>query len=145
MTTLRRTAAFAVVSSALLVLVGCVERKNGPELTELGEVYDTCFVPSGHGSQTAVGFNTGKGGGMTITPINVTIPERFAIVFKCQHGKFVIDGERGKALYRKLSKGDRVTIRYCEELEIDGGQTNAVDLHFIDADVSSTNRVAGGG
>ena len=131
----RIVALVAVVSVPLLVL-GCVERKNGPELTEQGEVYDTCFVPFGHGSTTAVGYNTGKGGGVTITPINMIIPERFAIVFRCQHGKFVIDGDRGRELYKKLSKGDLVTIRYCEELEVDEGQTNAVDLHFLGADVA---------
>ena len=81
---------------------------------------------------------------MTITPVHVTIPERFAIVFRCQHGKFVIDGPRGKALYQKLSKGDLVTIRYCQELEIHRGVTNVVDLHFIDANVSSPMRAAQG-
>jgi len=132
-TNIRTAAALAVACSVLLC--GCVERQNGPELTESGEVYDTCFVPKGHGSDTAIGYNMGEGGGMTITPIDVNIPARYAIVFKCQHGKFVIDGERGESLYKQLSKGDKVNIRYCEVLEVKDGHTNAVDLHFIAADI----------
>ena len=140
----RRARPFLVATIASFALAGCVEHRNGPDLTEPGEVYDTCYVPSGHGSSVAAGLHTGKGGGMTITPVHVTIPERFAIVFRCQHGKFVIDGPRGKALYQKLSKGDLVTIRYCQELEIHRGVTNVVDLHFIDANVSSPMRAAQG-
>lgn len=121
----------------LVLLSGCVERHNGPELSEPGEVYDTCFVPKGHGHDVAVGYNAGKRGGVTITPVNINIPARFAVVFKCQHGKFVIDGPRGERLYKKLSKGDRVVIRYCEVLEVKDGITTPVELHFIDANVSN--------
>lgn len=120
----------AVVSGALFC--GCVQRFNGPELTESGEVYDTCFVPKGHGSDLAIGFD--MDGNYHVTPVDITIPARYAIVFKCKHGKFVIDGERAEGLYKQLSRGDSVTIRYCEKFEVRDGHTNAVDLHFIGAD-----------
>lgn len=127
----------AIIIAAIVcsTWTGCIDRQYGSELTEPGEVYDTCFVPKGHGSDVAIGFNSGKDGGITVTPVDIDIPARYAIVFKCQHGKFVIDGERGETLYKALSKGDQVTIRYCEVFEVREGQTNAVGLHFITADV----------
>jgi hypothetical protein len=121
-------------------LVGCgANREYGGLLTEPGEVYDVAYVPSGHGSDVAVGF-TSKGS-TTITPVSITIPERYAVVFKCQHGKFVIDGERGESIYKRFNKGDLVTIQYCEVFEVTKERksgktvtvTNSVDLHFIDA------------
>lgn len=117
-----------------VALYGCLpETKMGEQLKEDGEVYDTCFIPKGHGSDTAIGFNTS--GDISVTPINIDIPARYAIVFKCQHGKFVIDGDRGEALYKKLSKGDIVKIKYCEKLlKLENGTWHAIDLHFIDAD-----------
>lgn len=123
------------VALALIALAGChdYQKFHGPELKEQGEVYETCFVPKGHGSDVAVGFSTS--GNTTWTPIDIKIPARYAIVFKCQHGKFIIDGDRAEQLYKKLSKGDTVTIRYSEVFEVLDGVTNAVDLHFIDADV----------
>lgn len=110
---------------------GCTQRKYGPELTESAEIYDTCFVPKGHGSDVAIGMTTK--GSMTVTPIDINIPARFAVVFKCQHGKFVIDGQRGEALYERFSKGDKVTVKYCDVIEITKDGERAVDLHFIDA------------
>lgn len=102
-------------------------------MTEAGEIYDTCFVPQGHASDTAIGYNTGKGGGVTLTPVNVDIPARYAVVFKCQHGKFVIEGEQGQALYKQFNRGDEVTIHYCEVFEIKEKRTNVVGLHFLNA------------
>jgi len=43
-------------------------------------------------------------------------------------------GGRGEACYRKLDKGDRVVVRYQVVLEVKDGRTNAVGLHFLDAD-----------
>ena len=90
-------------------------------------------MPKGHGSDVAVGFSTSGKGGMTVTPIDVDIPERYAVVFKCRHGKFVIDGERGEACYKKLEKGDQVIVTYCEKFKVTKNSTNCIGLHFIDA------------
>ena len=118
---------------AALFTFGCHRTVHSPERTETGSVYDTAFVPKGHGSGTAVGYNTGKNSGVTISPVSVDIPERFAVVFKCEHGKFVIDGEKGRKLYQKLEKGDRVEIRYREVIRVTSTETNIVDLDFLDA------------
>lgn len=126
---------------AAALLGGCVERVNGPELSEPGEVYDTCFVPQGHGSGSSVGFTSD--GALTSSSTSIEVPARYAIVFRCQHGKFVIDGDRGKVLYNKLSKGDHVTIRYCEVLEVKDGVTTPVELHFIDAHITKESNAKG--
>lgn len=126
---LKLTALFAIV-----FICGCGTPDEFSEtMTEAGEVYDTAFVPAGHGNDTAVGFNTGKGGGVTITPIDVNIPERYAVVFKCLHGKFVVDGDKAKGLYQKLDRGDKVTISYREVIRVVDGKRSIVDLDFLDA------------
>lgn len=128
----KTTTALAVASVALFT--GCCSKTEyGVNLTEPAEVYDTCFVPKGHGSDVAVGYSTAGKGEVIITPIDVNIPERYAVVFKCQHGKFVIDGERGEACYKKLENGDHVTVTYCEKFEVTKNTTNCIGLHFIDA------------
>lgn len=134
---------FKLLLGALAVLAillsACDKREDGPDLSEAGEVYDTCFVPKGHGSGTGVGFSTS--GEMVTSSSDVSIPARFAIVFKCQHGKFVIDGDRGEALYKRLSKGDRVKITYYEEFSVDKhGTRTFVDMHFRDAQVTELEK-----
>lgn len=106
-------------------MAGCYRTEYSQPLTEPAEVYDVCFVPEGHGS----GYAYGKNGG----PVSVTIPANYAVVFKCQHGKFVIDGSRGETLYNKLSRGDYVTVTYSEVFAVTKEATNLTGLHFIDA------------
>lgn len=124
---------WALALACASILAGCREIKNGPELTEPAEIYDTCFTPAGHG-QTSGGYGmTMKGKLAYHFPQSISIPAVYAVVFKCQHGKFVIDGERGKALYERFSKGDQVTVKYCDKIEVDDGVERAIGLHFIDA------------
>lgn len=125
--------------SCLIVLVflagcGLDQTEYSEPMTEIGQVYDTAFVPAGHGRDTAVGFNTGEGGGVTITPVSIRIPERYAIVFKCPHGKFVIDGESARELYGRLDRGDDVRIIYREVIRVTSeGDRSVIDLDFLDA------------
>lgn len=125
----------SLILFSFLILTGCElpQNKYGEELTEKAIVFDLCFVPKGHGSDTALGFNMGKGGGLTITPVDIHIPARYAVIFQCQHGKFVIDEKRGESLYKTLSKGESVTIRYCEKIRTYKGKSEIIGLHFIDA------------
>ena len=129
---------------ACFLAMGCERMEYGPELIESAVIYDTCFVPSGHGSDMAVGYNAGKGGGLTFTPIDIDIPARYAIVFKCQHGKFVIEGDRAQEMYARLSKGDNVVVRYCEKIIVDGSKRSVVGLHFIAADKVEDNKAEKG-
>lgn len=105
-------------------------------LTETGEIYDTAFVPKGHGSDVKMHFDSE--GNVSLTPVTVNIPERYAIVFKCQHGKFVIDGDKAKGLYNRFNRGDRVIIQYREIIRVhltDDKETSreVYGLDFLDA------------
>jgi len=123
----------------IILLSGCTNPVTyGPELTETAEVVDTCYVPAGHGSDVNVGFTTN--GDLAITPVNINIPARYAVVFKCKHGKFIIDNEnydrdRAKKLYHKLCRGNKVLVKYCEKRQIIKQEECVIGLHFIDANI----------
>lgn len=109
---------------ALLALAGCDKTGYGPELMEAATVVDLPYVPAGHGS--SVGFSSG--GSLVVS--GVDIPERKAIVFQCQHGRFVID--RHPEIWGTLTVGQRVTVRYREVYTIhDDGTRNVRDLDFL--------------
>lgn len=105
---------------AAILIPGC-----GPDLeysepkTEPGRVAKLIFVPSGHGDDVAVGVNTGKGGGVTVTPVSIDIPQRYGIVFECQHGTFAVEGDKWVGLWKSLKEGQEVTIQYREVYEVD--------------------------
>lgn len=97
------------------VLVACEKTEDGPELTEPAVVEDTIFAPSQHGTGIGHAFTGGKsGGGVAVT--SVDIAPKWAVVFHCQHGKFVIEGERKKheQMWKSLIKGQKVLVHYKE-------------------------------
>ena len=49
-------------------------------------------MPSGHGSDVAVGFTSNLD--TTVTPVSINIPARYGIVFECTHGSFAIEGDK---------------------------------------------------
>lgn len=112
-----------------LILTACGPRKKtevefSPVLEEDAVVVDLVYTPSQHGSGVGVGPSidmTGEGGlGIAIVPVSVDIPEKYAIVFKCQHGKFIIEcntPER-KALWQKLDEGQKVRVQYKEVYKV---------------------------
>lgn len=113
----------------LFLLASCGPlRSYGPPLTELGTVYDVAFVPAGHGYGTSTVLT--PGGGIGVGSTSVHIPARYAVVFQCQHGRFVIEGA---ALYAKLTRGEEVTIYYREVIEHRQDGDVVVDLDFVDA------------
>lgn len=105
----------------LLFLFGCVKTEYSPTLTEPAKVVDLVYQPSNHGSGLGIGFGSSPQGGMvtTITPISVDVPEAYAVVFQCQHGKFVIQGEESKAkeMWNRLKENQDVTVEYREVYE----------------------------
>lgn len=126
---------------ALVCCFGCdpgYRYENSDILNESGEVADTAYVPAGHGTST--GWNFGKHGGLVISDVDISA--RYAIVFKCQHGKFVIEGNHAQQLYSKLCKGDKVNISYQTIFKIyyDKDQKEAgreaIKLDFLDANVT---------
>lgn len=115
----------------LLLLTGCNQVEYSNVLIEEGEVYDTAFVPAGHGHGTNITPD------LMVESVVVNIPEQYAVMFKCQHGKFAIVGENGKRLYHKLDRGDKVYIKYREKiaiLRVDGKTVKEIiDFDFLDA------------
>jgi hypothetical protein len=129
----------SLIVLALVLLAGCYRTERTGIMHEDASVEDTIFQPSQHGSGTAYDL-TGKGG-LSVT--SVDIPEKYALIFKCQHGKFVIQGtgERYKALWKRLSKGQKVDVSYQEVYRVyksdDGKQPGRVleKYDFLDATV----------
>ena len=111
--------AACVAVGIILAVMALPAEKYGPELRESALVEDLPFVPAGHGSGSGLSMK----GDVTFT--SVDIPARYATVFQCQHGKFVIEGE---ALWKSLTKGERVTVVYREKLD---RHNRAIDLDFL--------------
>jgi len=132
----------------------------GPELTEKGKVVEVAFRL---GSST-VTTNQSPGYEKTIAksflddPLGlhsktvrvpstnatntVKVEDQFAVVFECQHGKFIIEdlGKESRAgqLWKKLKQGDPVTIKYTEVYRIvpATNEKTLVKYDFIDANVA---------
>ena len=130
----------------ILSIAGCdlpeTEYIDGPKLTESAQVYDMGYAPKSHGieSTTDVSFNLNDGSISTVPTVRQTdIPESFWVIFKCQHGKFVISGEKGEALYKKLDRGIEVSVSYVRKMKISRESsktdwtTNFIGFGFIDA------------
>ncbi|MBI4020864.1 MAG: hypothetical protein HY369_01340 [Candidatus Aenigmarchaeota archaeon] len=120
-------------------------------LHEQATVADLVYTPSQHGSAGRGAFvQTSEGGARLYQNIEITIPERYAIVFACEHGKFIVENDQAKAheLWTRLREDQEVTIQYREEYRVtakvtyqDGTETarqevrrELVGYDFLDAD-----------
>lgn len=101
----------------LLLLAGCANYEYSQPMTEPGRVSKLIYMPSGHGSDLAVGLTTK--GDMSLTPIDVNIPARYGIVFECTHGSFAIEGDKWVPLWKSLQEGQKVTIEYRKVFTVD--------------------------
>lgn len=75
------------------------------------------------------------------TTNTVKVEDQFAIVFECQHGKFLIEDlgkdSRAAKLWKKLKQGDNVKIRYKEIFMVvpaEGTKRSLGRFEFVDAD-----------
>jgi len=97
----------------LCLLASCNEvvTEYSDTYTEIGSVSDVVFTPSRH--ETNVNFGMDWDGNPEITYDDEFIPERFAVVFRCPHGKFIIEK---KSIYDAMlgHDGEPVTIYYRE-------------------------------
>ncbi|MDD3487426.1 MAG: hypothetical protein PHF35_03560 [Candidatus Moranbacteria bacterium] len=135
--------------------VGCgpeTKVEHSEVLHEDAVIIETVYTPSSHepiiepsfGGSGMIGFGP-SGVGMRIgSGIQISsseVPEQFAVVFRCQHGKFIV---RKKAIYQKLKghENQKVDVAYQEIYrdtyeEVNGVKkvTNRVltGYHFIDA------------
>jgi hypothetical protein len=110
-----------------ICVCGCdrVEIEQSTILHEDAVVVDTIYTPSRH--DTEVGLTAIKMGGMGmdfggdvgmrlgggLQVSNVEVPEEFAVVFKCKHGKFIVER---KEIYDKVKGGEgkNVDVSYTE-------------------------------
>ncbi len=132
--------------------------ETGPELVESGKVLEIAFRLGSTTSTTnqAMGYQKTISKSWVDDPLGlhnktvnvpgtsatstVKIEDQFAVVFECQHGKFLIedlgrDSRAGK-LWKKLKQGDEVKIRYKEIFHVIPAENKktVVSYEFIDAD-----------
>lgn len=101
---------------AVPILTRMVQRRNlefSNTLAEQVVVADVVYTPSRHGSGAGTGFDTN--GDIQFTSTTISLPEKYAVVFKCKHGKFIVTG---KELWSRLVEGDSVTVLYREEYKV---------------------------
>jgi hypothetical protein len=144
-----------VAVASLPFLSGCehTEQEYSQILHEDAKVVQTVYTPSRHGSGTTVNFNSDDEGninpGFGVTSID--IPEKYAVVFKCQHGKFIVEGtdSQHKALWKRMNEGDIVDVTYKEVYQTrynnQDGKKNIlekrlIDYDFIDAQPKSSSK-----
>jgi len=132
------------VLSFFLLFFACEQVQFSEVMTEQGCVEQTIFTPSSHGTGVGPSFHNGEIG-LAITSIDV--PEIYAVVFHCQHGKFVIQGgsEKYKVLWSKLKSGDLVTISYREVYMVDlkAKTKRLIKYDFMDANANKRDLTHG--
>jgi len=149
-----------LLALVVFAVCGCGPRKERVEselLKEQAVVVTTIFTPSRHdiglgftvlgeGEAGELGMdfngNVGIGIGDGVQISKSTIPEKYGVVFRCQHGEFVNERKMMYERFRNLA-GARVEISYREIYEVtydkgeDGKEKEVkrdlVDLDFIDA------------
>jgi hypothetical protein len=124
----------------VLVVIGCETEKEelSNVMTESAIVADTIFMPSQHGSGSGTTYSMSSGH-IGISSVDVDIPEKYAIVFECEHGKFVIERmPDAREMWKNLRKGQSVKVYYQEKFrriyEKDKQiKSSLIGYHFIRA------------
>lgn len=130
----------------------------GPEVTEAGKVLEIAFrlgstvttnseMPGYNKTIAQSGWDDplGMHNKTVSVPVvrgsnTVKVEDQFAIVFECQHGKFLIEdlGRESRAgnLWKKLKQGNEVKIRYKEVYYVvPADKTRTLRRYeFVDAD-----------
>jgi hypothetical protein len=140
------------VCGIALLLTGCpeVKREFSSTLHEDAVVVEVVYTPPRHDSQVGfTAFKTGPvgvdyggnvgigiGGGLQIS--EVTVHEKFAVVFKCKHGEFIVTR---KEIYHQLKeqKGKTVVVDYREVYRTtyaddNDGKKQAIERVLVDYD-----------
>jgi hypothetical protein len=152
----------------ILTLSGCdsYRSERSPVLHEDARVAAKIHSPSRH--NTDIGFTAIKlggsfgmdyggnfglriGNGMQLS--STSIPEKYGILFECQHGNFTSQGsdERHKNLYNRLQTNDIVDVTYRELYEVhysdvnNDGKQEVVErkmyaMDFLDAQVKTNKQ-----
>ncbi|MDO8572954.1 MAG: hypothetical protein Q7S11_04305 [bacterium] len=104
------------VITVLLALTACKTTKTeySPNLTEKARVVDLIYTPAVHGS--GVGPTVSTNGSFGLAFVDVDTIQKYAVVFECPHGKFIVENNQRKTkeLWQKLKKDQEVTVTYRE-------------------------------
>lgn len=157
-----------LISIMALMIAGCddIRIEYSDTLHEKAVVVTLIYSPSQHNTEltntmynvdgkdgmigTDWNGNTGIRVGKNLQITSTTIPEKYGVVFQCQHGTFTIEGsdQKYKILHDKLANSirDTVDILYKEEFRVKyedkNGQTVETsrtlnDMDFLDAQILS--------
>lgn len=142
--------AIILISAKVVYLVAYLpsyKTEYSDVLFEDAVVEDVVYTPSRHSVETTITTTPtiDMDGNLTLhtglDTTDVTVPERFAVVFRCKHGQFIVER---KEVYKKLTKdtGKTVLVQYQEVYEtkykrVDGEKKlisrTLVKYHFLDA------------
>lgn len=120
-----------MAAMAALLIAGCGPQRSQDQIEE-AIIDDLIFSPGGHGTGTGVGM---AGKNVAVTSVTVTIPTTYTIIFKCQHGRFIVTGsdDRHRSLFLRFHKGERVDVKYAEWFKMHGSNKEVTGYDFIDA------------
>jgi hypothetical protein len=116
------------------LLAACYKTETSATLTEPGRIEQMTWTPSNSGSGAGIGVDPSSGNAVVVST-SVYLPEKYAIVISCLHGKFSLnpDGENARRIFAHFKQGDSITIHYTEVYHRRGDQRELYKLDFLDA------------
>lgn len=120
----------------MIFIVGCIKikRESSGILYEQAMVVDLVYTPATHGSGISPTIDTNLDLGISFTSVDVE--ERYAVVFECKHGKFIVQNNQtqAKKLWNRLKEGQIVTVSYKEEFETTYDDEKPIERRLIKYD-----------
>lgn len=96
-----------------MLAVAC-EEKPRTLLHEEAVVEQSTFVPGQPCGGSGIGLDTD--GSLSVHSFDCSTEDVYAVVFRCQHGKFVVrHGDRARETWEHVHAGDHVTNAYYED------------------------------
>ncbi|KKR44867.1 MAG: hypothetical protein UT90_C0005G0010 [Parcubacteria group bacterium GW2011_GWA1_40_21] len=98
----------------------CIRKKTYQEersllLTENAKVLYLLSITPMHGKPSIINPSTDNGEMSTcFVPVNVDVPNVYAIILKCEHGEFIFKSPKIKQLWEGLKEGQEVIVTYRE-------------------------------
>lgn len=128
----KHSALMTLMCLLALCFISCFP-KPGPTLIEDAVVEDVIYTPAFHGQISGSGFSSS--GDVSFSSGSVKAPPSYSIIFRCEHGRFVIDGSstRNAKIFALAKPGQKMQIEYRELLKKDKGGNVVIGYDFIDA------------
>lgn len=115
----------------LLILSACDKVYDSETMTEAAVVDDVVATPRTHGDSVGMSM---KG---TLVVGGVDTAARYAVVFVCQHERFMVQGgedSKAFAFWSKAKKGSKVKLTYTERYKIDDGKRIPAGFHLLNVE-----------